>query len=270
MRLGYAACRAIARGLVADVLDRVRALGDADRARAAGAPDSAPGIYHRDLAGRLREGQVIRAAGPPGGVAPSELAGLAGLLDPAMLSDYGARMLWLPSRPDADERDLRTLLVDLAFEAVRLRRYPDRPSRFACLYAAESLSFLGGSLPGEVYELEAPGAFRASSTTLTRARGAPLPAMLALAESYWRGDPDPLITGDRHSWELLCPLPVRVARKVPVARTDGRLPAGLSPADLLALQQLSALEQSGALDWEERATPAQWAAVTRLVTSAAA
>ena len=120
-------------------------------------------------------------------------AGMELTLNDNGLSQHGATY-WGPIGSSIE--NLNNLLIEHIFEQVRLKYFPDRPSRFTSFFGCNSLDELnmwGSRLKIQpdtpVWEIEANNSFKADSgLLLCRAEQVLLPSLtLACACAYWTG-----------------------------------------------------------------------------------
>jgi hypothetical protein len=168
--------------------------------------------FHVDRAGRLKEGDVIRLE-QPSTVAPAELKIHLDMLYPEGLTEHGKRYLL---GIGLQQNDVNSAWREFSFDLVRREAYPDRPSRYQSMFAAETLAdaiafrrrFQGGNASAQIWLVKATGSFRANMELLSEPG-----TWLAISESahaYWSGERG--VAGEL--WEQILRPPVRVIESV--------------------------------------------------------
>ena len=149
---------------------------------------------------------------------------------PEGLSGYGHALI---NTHFSDIQYYRTWICDLAFEIVRLRFYPNKPSRFSCLYActddslAQHISNL--DLAGKqfkVFRVELPGKeywHKGDSKWLDNAFS--VANCLYNARYYWAGEQRLDAFSNRPAWEYLITNNVELTHLLTQAELDAVLEA---------------------------------------------
>jgi hypothetical protein len=125
------------------------------------------------------------------------------------LSAHGARYLIQSIR---GEIRFAELLIELYFEYVRYRDYPDKPSRFQSFFAFEDLSKAKefGNGRGKIYEIDYSGSiFIGDMNWLKISYNAEMQRQCA--EQYWSGK---AFAGKKPNWECLLNLPIEIKKEV--------------------------------------------------------
>jgi hypothetical protein len=160
-------------------------------------------FFHLDRINRLQEGMELGLHEYD--VWPPEFSGVISSFHPEGLTPHGYGFLC--------ERQLdQSTFFELLLETVRRHLFPDRPSRFQCVFALESLEqaqayrvlFPSPGWTGTIWRVEADDSFRANLALLDFR--VPAIAILSNAHAYWRGEQglSPAF------WEVLLRPPVRV------------------------------------------------------------
>lgn len=148
-----------------------------------------------------------------------EINSLVGELYPGGVSHHGHHY-FTQDLHDGESDDLWDFSCEVIFEAARIARFPDRPSRFQSIFGFETLgdahTFVDEVVDSgyTVWEVTADRFFKADMNLVDAsdyARG------LHRARYYWRGETfldDPL-------WEVLLVPPVEVVRAVDDETGDG-------------------------------------------------
>lgn len=105
--------------------------------------------------------------------------------------------------------------LELTFEYVRRARYPDRPSRFQCMFAVDSIDAAKAfrdkhaDAGSSIWQIEAETLFRANMNMLYA--GDSILVTSYRANTYWAGEPG---RDGSPFWEYLLKCPVRIKKRV--------------------------------------------------------
>jgi len=159
------------------------------------------------------------------GRAEEELQAHVNHLFPRGVSSHGNSYFLNGSR----RSDIASPLIELVFEYVRRGCFPDRPSRFECLFACESLEqasvFRERHGNGSIWKVQCDNVFRADMGLLALGQESILLTSYR-AHRYWSG-----LAGysAQPFWERLLVPPIRVLERVESIDTRG---LDLSGSDL--------------------------------------
>ncbi len=167
-------------------------------------------LFTVDRAGTLDEGLVCELVEYQD-IQPPEIEARSRAICPGGVALHGELYLLKNQRCtsviDAD--------LEMLFDLVRRANHKDRPSRYQCLYAVNTLgaavemaAFLGIQSP-RIFQLQSETAFRADMRLLHSGFSALV--KYHFAELYWDGLPMP---EGRPMWEWLVPCPVVIGKRI--------------------------------------------------------
>ncbi len=163
--------------------------------------------------GKLPESDLLY----DGGRAEDELQAHVNHLFPHGVSSHGSSYFLTGSRCS----NVTNPLIELVFEYVRRGCFPDRPSRFECLFACESLEqarvFREQYGNGSIWKVQCDNVFRADMALLALGQESILLTSYH-AHRYWSG-----LTGYSRQpfWEWLLVPPIRVLERAEGVVTRG-------------------------------------------------
>lgn len=168
-----------------------------------------PIYYHVDRLGQLTPGLDFQFQKMPIGQW-SDLVDHAELHWPQGVSRHGNQYL------GTSVMNSLAVAIEIAWEFLRRGQFPERPSRFASVFAwktyAEANAFRQKAAPqAKIWAIEAQEGFTANMTLLTIGHTAL--RISQLADAYWQGKAAPEEYSDQLAppcWEVLVPLPVQV------------------------------------------------------------
>ncbi|MBF1982807.1 DUF2441 domain-containing protein [Enterobacter asburiae] len=107
-------------------------------------------------------------------------------------------------------------MIEGIFEMVRAQHFPEKPTRFCCMFACESLEALNGCEQAmqqtsirNIYSVEYAGAVHRGDMSLLASDGS-LYEVQSRAMAYWMGETKDLYPDYVPRWEILIPLPVQL------------------------------------------------------------
>lgn len=134
-------------------------------------------------------------------------------LIPVPVSRHGMR--YVPM----DIRNNNAMLEGI-FEMVRAQHFPDKPTRFCCMFACESLEALNAceqvmerTSVRNVYSIEHTGDVHRGDMSLLNSEGN-LYEIQSRAMAYWLGETKDLHPNYVPRWEILIPLPVQLGELI--------------------------------------------------------
>lgn len=145
-------------------------------------------------------------------IKPVEVSELISELCPGGVSRHG-KIYLVENTQTSTFSDANT---EMLFEWVRRAKFPDRPSRYQCIFAVDSLS-AANIFMREVGVVEAPvyrvipnlEPFRADMRLLDARMSAAV--KMYFANLYWQGLPHP---ADHSFWEWLVPCPASIGERI--------------------------------------------------------
>jgi len=167
-------------------------------------------LYTVDRQSRLIEG-ITCSLVEHDDISPTEVAELIRELCPGGVSQHGdSYLVTAPQLTTVTDAN-----TEILFEWVRRAKYPEKPSRYQCIFAVESLSaaeifkqqYQGIDSP--VYKVRSENAFRADMRLLDSRMSAVVKSLFA--NLYWQGLHHPV---DPPFWEWLVPCPVVIGERV--------------------------------------------------------
>jgi hypothetical protein len=116
---------------------------------------------------------------------------------------------------------ISSYMVEIFWEYVRWREYPDKPSRFQSVFAWDDLEraieFAKQAGSGVVFEIENDGRYFVADMNLLRLDFDP-DKQMNRARLYWEGRPGETDTLYTPQWEYLVVPPARVVRGIPLSQ----------------------------------------------------
>ncbi|EBP3802810.1 DUF2441 domain-containing protein [Salmonella enterica subsp. enterica] len=153
-----------------------------------------------------------------------ELANFLNQLFPKGISCHGYNYIYNPE-PEMSKNDINSLslLVGLIWELVRLAHFPDKPSRYQCLFATESVEdamafiksqdYRDGTDGAPIYEVVTTASVHRGDMRLLNADCSVL-ELYRRAFLYWSGKTEFIDDEFPVLWEILVPLPSIIGKRV--------------------------------------------------------